>query len=277
MLKNFVFKRGLTSKILVRLLVVVLVGYCTCLAQYIGGSYDGFSVGSLRNLGLDGFNIDLCYKGGSYDGSDVSEQLTDSSLPVELSSFTATAGDDQVTLKWVTESERDNLGFYIYRSLSEKRDYQQITSEPIPGAGNSAYRNEYEYLDKGLTNGVTYWYKLEDVDYDGNTSTHGPVSATPTADIRPTIFHLSQNYPNPFNPLTIIRYQITEDGKIVLGVYNLLGQPIRILVDAEQEAGGYQVEWDGKDAEGSRVGSGIYFYRLKTGNFVQVKKMVFMR
>ena len=206
----------------------------------------------------------------------ISDAEDDTALPVGLISFTATPGDGQVTLKWVTESERDNLGFTIYRSLSEKRDYQRITSELIPGAGNSAYRNEYEYVDKSLTNGVTYWYKLEDVDYDGNTSLHGSVSATPTAGIHPTVFQLSQNYPNPFNPLTIIRYQIPEDGKVVLGIYNLLGQPIRTLVDKEQEAGDYRVEWDGRDTEGARVGSGIYFYRLKTNDFVQVKKMVLL-
>ena len=202
--------------------------------------------------------------------------FTDFTLPVTLTSFTATPGDGEVTLKWVTESERDNLGFYICRSRFENRDYQQITGELIPGAGNSVYRNEYEYVDKGLTNGVTYWYKLEDVDYDGLKTQHGPVSATPTAKVRPTTFQLSQNYPNPFNPLTVIRYQIPEDGKVVLGIYNLLGQPIKTLVEKEQEAGPYQVEWDGKDGEGSRVGSGIYFYRLKTGDFVRVKKMVFL-
>ena len=199
---------------------------------------------------------------------------SDVTLPVTLTSFTALAGDREVTLHWVTESEVDNLGFYIYRSLFEERDYQQITSELIPGAGNSAYRNEYEYVDKGLTNGVTYWYKLEDVDYDGEKTQHGPISAIPTAKVRPTTFQLSQNYPNPFNPLTTIRYQIPEEGKVVLGIYNLLGQPIRRLVDTEQDAGDYQVEWDGKDTGGSRVGSGIYFYRLKTDGFVQVKKMV---
>ena len=239
----------------------------------------------LSESSMDGSSY-LVLFGGNAGGTLNDETWTfgggDYSLPVELTFFTATAGDGEVTLKWVTESERDNLGFNIYRSRSEKRDYQQITSELIPGAGNSAYRNEYEYVDKGLTNGVTYWYKLEDVDYDGLKTQHGPISATPTAKVRPTVFQLSQNYPNPFNPLTTIRYQIPEDGKVVLGIYNLLGQPIKTLVDAEQEAGYYQVEWDGKDAEGSRIGSGIYFYRFKTGlpgqgNFVQVKKMVVLR
>ena len=236
----------------------------------------------VRNSDNSVFNTQTSSTWSSGDaGTDTDlDAQQDVTLPVELNHFSATAGDKLVALRWITESEVDNQGFNIYRSRFENRDYQQITSELIPGAGNSAYRNEYEYVDKGLTNGVTYWYKLEDVDYDGLKTEHGPVSATPTAKVPPNPFagefHLSQNYPNPFNPLTTIDYQIPEEGKVVLGIYNLLGQPIRRLVDTEQDAGDYQVEWDGKDGEGSRVGSGIYFYRLKTGEFVQVKKMVFL-
>ena len=236
----------------------------------------------VRNSDNSVFNTQTSSTWSSGDaGTDTDlDAQQDVTLPVELNHFSATAGDKLVALRWITESEVDNQGFNIYRSRFENRDYQQITSELIPGAGNSAYRNEYEYVDKGLTNGVTYWYKLEDVDYDGLKTEHGPVSATPTAKVPPNPFagefHLSQNYPNPFNPLTTIDYQIPEEGKVVLGIYNLLGQPIRRLVDTEQDAGDYQVEWDGRDGEGSRVVSGIYFYRLKTGEFVQVKKMVFL-
>ena len=95
-------------------------------------------------------------------------------------------------------------------------------------------------------------------------------------NLKPIKYFLSQNYPNPFNPLTIIHYQIPKEGKVVLMIYNLLGKPIRTLVDTEQEAGDYLIDWDGKDGAGSRVGSGIYFYRLKIGHFVQVKKMVLL-
>ena len=277
MLKNLVFKRGLTSKILVRLLVVVLVGYCTCLAQYIGGSYDGFSVDSLRNLGLDGFNIDLCYKGGSYDGSDVSEQLTDSSLPVELSSFTATAGDGQVTLKWATESEIENLGFNIYRSTKYNDQFSIINDELIPGAGNSSSRHEYEYIDKGLTNGITYWYKLEDVDYSGNTELHGPVSATPMKKAAPSKFCLYPNYPNPFNPITTISYDLPDDGFVELSVHNMRGEKVTMLLKNNQEAGSYRMNWDGTDQNGELVSSGIYFLRIVCGNYSKASKMVFIR
>jgi len=93
----------------------------------------------------------------------------DVSLPVELACFTANAGDGQVTLHWITESEIENLGFNIYRSLSETGNYQKINDQLIPGAGTSSYRHDYEYADNDVSNGVTYWYKIEDVDYSGNT------------------------------------------------------------------------------------------------------------
>jgi len=128
--------------------------------------------------------------GGAWSYTSSPETSTDYSLPVELTSFTTTAGDCKVTLKWATESEIENLGFNIHRSLFGNRDYRQINGELIFGAGNSSTRHEYEYLEKGLTNGVTYWYKLEDVDYSGNTELHGPVSATPMKKAAPSEFCL---------------------------------------------------------------------------------------
>ena len=277
MLKNFVFKRGLTSKILVRSLVVVLVGYCTCLAQYIGGSYDGFSVDSLRNLGLDGFNIDLCYKGGSYDGSDVSEQLTDSSLPVELSSFTATAGDDQVTLRWNTESELENLGFNIYRSTNSNVKFLMINDQLIPGSGNSSTKHKYEFIDLYVKNGITYWYKLEDVDFAGNKKLHKTVSTTPLKSATPTEFRLYPNYPNPFNPVTTISYDLLDDDFVDLSVYNMRGEKVATLMQGNPEAGSYIMNWDGTDKNGEMVASGIYFLRIVGGSYCRTSKMVFIR
>ncbi len=113
------------------------------------------------------FAVDEMYHGGSYDGYAMNNDVVDSSLPVSLTSFTATACDGKVILHWITESEIENLGFNIYRSTNSNVKFLIINDELIPGAGNSSQRHEYEYVDKGLTNGVTYRYKLEDVDYSG--------------------------------------------------------------------------------------------------------------
>ncbi len=93
----------------------------------------------------------------------------------------------------------------------------------------------------------------------------------------PEKFSLSQNRPNPFNPVTSIEYSIPARSHVVLEVYNLLGQKVVILVNGEQEAGIHQAIWDGKDKGGNTVSSGIYFYRMKSDKFSEVKKMVLMK
>ena len=91
---------------------------------------------------------------------------------------------------------------------------------------------------------------------------------------RPADFQLLQNYPNPFNPETFIRYQLAVSGQIRIDVFNVLGQRVNTLANGFQEAGYYELRWDGRDAAGMEAGSGVYFYRLKAGNFTQTKKML---
>ncbi len=79
----------------------------------------------------------------------------------------------------------------------------------------------------------------------------------------PTHFELAQNYPNPFNPTTNIHYQVPMNAKIIIKIYNILGQDIRTLVDKHQETGNYLIQWDGKDQNGNLVPSGLYFYQMK--------------
>ena len=102
---------------------------------------------------------------------------------VELVSFAAIGVDGAVELAWETGSELDNLGFHLYRSLTEEGTYTQITSSVIPGLGSSPEGAKYAYRDSGLANGVTYYYQLEDIETTGVTELHGPVSATPTAEV----------------------------------------------------------------------------------------------
>jgi hypothetical protein len=93
----------------------------------------------------------------------------------------------------------------------------------------------------------------------------------------PTSFSLKQNYPNPFNPQTIIEYVLPKDCELEIAIYNILGRKVRTLVKEFQKSGQHRVEWDGKDEEGKEVSSGIYFYRIKTPEFSQAKKMVLLR
>jgi hypothetical protein len=103
--------------------------------------------------------------------------------------------------------------------------------------------------------------------------TYGVVSALqmPVSSL-PGRFKLERNYPNPFNPSTTIRYELAERSDVTLTVFNLLGQEVRTLVDETQDAGYRSVGFDA-----STSASGVYFYRLKAGDFVQTRKMAVSR
>ncbi len=93
----------------------------------------------------------------------------------------------------------------------------------------------------------------------------------------PSTFELYQNYPNPFNPNTEIRFDIPEVVRVELKIFNILGQEVTTLVDDLRAAGAYRILWDGKNAGGLSVASGVYVYQLKAGNFQDAKKMVLLR
>ncbi|MFQ5640788.1 MAG: T9SS type A sorting domain-containing protein [bacterium] len=90
-------------------------------------------------------------------------------------------------------------------------------------------------------------------------------------------YQLLQNYPNPFNPETKIRYQLAAAGEVELSIYNLLGQKVRTLVNLKQAAGAHRILWNGKNSSSDQVSSGFYFYKLKAGDVIRVKKMLLLR
>ena len=132
------------------------------------------------------------------------------------------------------------------------------------------------------TDGFNFTITLSDGDlsepivteFSFNTEDNTGVNDENQISVTPAI--LSQNYPNPFNPFTEIQYQLPQGEKVSLKVYNILGRPVRTLVDAFKEAGVYTVRWDRKDEQGKRVSSGIYLYRFQAGDFVATRKMILM-
>jgi parallel beta-helix repeat protein len=88
---------------------------------------------------------------------------------------------------------------------------------------------------------------------------------------------LYQNYPNPFNPTTTINYSLNENMRVSLEVYNIKGQKVKTLIDEKLPAGNHQVVWHGKDNSGKQVASGIYFYKMKSGNYNETKKMILLK
>jgi hypothetical protein len=99
----------------------------------------------------------------------------------------------------------------------------------------------------------------------------------PEGRIQKAEFKMCQNYPNPVRQFTTIGYQLPERARVELSVYNILGEKIKILADKLQEAGAHDVSWNSTDEKGQKVSSGVYIYRLQTGDFMETKKMVVIK
>jgi len=192
-------------------------------------------------------------------------------VPVELSSFTATAFSNEVVLNWTTSSELNNMGFEIERkSLSDNSGWQKIGF--VEGSGNSTKLKDYSYTDKNPVRG-TLLYRLKQIDFDGSFKFYTTEGVNFEGVYN---YALQQNYPNPFNPSTVINYSIPVAGQVNLKIYNLLGSEVAVLVDDYKEAGNYSVEFSTEDLKNS-LGSGVYIYTLKAGSFTQTRKMVVLK
>ena len=94
----------------------------------------------------------------------------------------------------------------------------------------------------------------------------------------PDTYILKQNFPNPFNPTTTLNFALPEEQELVtLTVYNQLGQPVRMLLNGDESAGYKSVVWDGRNDAAQLVGTGIYFYQIRAGNFSQTRKMILLK
>jgi hypothetical protein len=188
-------------------------------------------------------------------------------VPVELTFFTATADGNDVTLHWQTATEENNFGFEIFRSVQKDNNWKQI--DFIEGNGTTTEKNDYSYIDENLPAG-SYLYKLVQIDFDGTRNETEIVSIE--IDNQPTVYSLSQNYPNPFNPTTTINYAISQSREVRLSVFNSLGEKVKTLVNETKDPGVYEVEFSANEFP-----SGIYFYKIQAGSFVDTKKMILIK
>jgi hypothetical protein len=153
------------------------------------------------------------------------------------------------------------------------------------GTPDTEFQLRAERLGGG--NGRIYTVTYEAEDASGNRATAQATATVPhdmgksvafDAELPPPeSYALLPNYPNPFNPETEIRFQLPQAGFVVIKIFNILGEEIRTLADAQYDAGYHRVRWDGKDKNGKSVASGVYLYQLRAGRFSQVKKMGLIR
>jgi len=188
----------------------------------------------------------------------------DGAVPVELTSFTAAASNQNVILNWSTATETNNLGFEVQR----KDGNWFYTIGFIEGNGTTTESKNYSYTDQNLQTG-NYYYRLKQVDFDGGVEYSEEVMAEVTS---PSVFVLDQNYPNPFNPSTKIKFSIPNSEFINLSIYNMIGEKVAELVNETMTAGEYEQEFN---AEG--LPSGIYIAKISAGSFNQAIKISLLK
>lgn len=244
----------------------------------IGGGADPFPGDSL-NTCFDGYSnpsshdnsglptevsiVDIALEGDNIRLSIVTDSST---VAVYFRGFLAKVRDSSVELTWDVTADETIDGFRLYRA--------QVRSGPdISITGNGLIsRESRRYVDRDVRPGEIYRYVLGAVRPDGSELRSHPIEAS----MRAAALVLRQNFPNPFNPATAISYFLPEGVWVNLSIFDVKGRLVSTLEDGALPAGPGKIEWDGRDDRGSPVTSGVYFYRLKAGKQVLVKKMVFI-
>ncbi len=221
---------------------------------------------------------------GSGNGGDNSTWI-DSSLPVELSSWSAYSANGQVKLAWTTVSEYENLGFFINRRQSGVDGLVEVASfvnhTQLQGHGSTAARNNYTYIDKNVDVGKTYYYQLSDVDYKSRVTHHSEIHVTVSTeeqDLKPAIMELYSAYPNPFNPSVKLSFSLRESvDALSLTIFNMQGHHIRTLASGAHPPGNYRYYWNGVDKRGQSKSSGTYVVSLSSGSDMYTQQIILLR
>ncbi|MCF8316991.1 MAG: T9SS type A sorting domain-containing protein [Ignavibacteriales bacterium] len=186
-------------------------------------------------------------------------------LPVELNNFYSKLTDGKIHLFWSTATEVNNYGFEIERK-SLQSDWFKIGF--IRGHANSNSPKEYTFIDENPLAG-NLQYRLKQIDTDGE------YEYSPAVEVYlevPADFSVKQNFPNPFNPTTKIEFLIPSDNRVKIIVYDVLGMEAAIIIDEHRQAGRHIVEFNA-----GNLSSGIYFYKVVSGNYSEIKKMTLLR
>ena len=242
---------------------VILKTTTAGVSWYVQSSIAGGALNSIQFIGED-----TGYVAG-YNGrilKIVDEEIT----PVELISFSANRIENSALLSWQTTSELNNNGFEVERSLNK---INWATIGFVKGAGTTSEPQQYNFTDNmsDFSSTVIY-YRLKQLDFNGSYKYSDIVQV----EITPTKFELSQNYPNPFNPSTKISWQAPVSGWQTLKVYDILGNEVATLVDEYRNAGSYEVDFNPASSIRNPA-TGVYFYQLRVGNYIETKKMILLK
>lgn len=183
-------------------------------------------------------------------------------------------------LKWNANTDIDLDHYNVYKGGAGEAQYANRTSGQLEEI-LLASTEDTTYFDDTWRWYHNSYYKITAVDVHGNESPpdsigRGDVVAVEAPDV-PTASYLDQNYPNPFNPVTTVAFGLREPASVNLKIFNVAGQLVRELLNEARGPGHYKEIWDGRDGNGRPAASGVYFYRLKAGDFEQTRKMILTR
>jgi len=198
-------------------------------------------------------------------------------VAAELASFDGSITvEEEVALEWSVASQTNNLGWEIYRSL-DNFNFERV-GDLVPGDGTTDELKSYNFFDQNLPVGNMAYYYLRQVNLDGTAARSNTIEVLLSSIVLPTANLLNQNYPNPFNPETTLSFDLKDDAVVTLKIYDVTGQVVRTLFNGQAfSAGTYQMLWDAQNDNGEKVGSGVYMYQLKTGDYTSLKKMTLLR
>ena len=194
--------------------------------------------------------------------------------------FRITAANRRLTVNWHRYASDPSpvAGYALYRGTSGAGPFTRISA---------ALLTDTVYADTGLANGTRYYYAVTarmgaDTCYAtkfSNIASQRPTGVTggPEGTGGNAALRLEQNRPNPFQRSTMINYQLPEAGQVQLKIYNVAGQLVRTLVDAEQTVGRHAAVWNGTDERGRAVAAGLYYYRLESDGMKLVRSLQYIK
>jgi len=196
----------------------------------------------------------------------------DTNTPAAPANLQGTSGNTQVTLRWNKNTEFDMAQYQIFRNTTN-----------TPGSATqigTTNHPETLFVATGLTNGTPYYFWVKAVDKLCNarvSAFSSVIQITPTAIASnnnniPKQYALYQNYPNPFNPITNINFDIPRASMVRIIIYDINGREADVLVNQYMAPGSYKADWDA-----TKFASGVYFYKIDAGTFVDKKKMILVK
>jgi len=217
---------------------------------------DSAKPSDLTSAGFDGGTF--FYRGDDIDSSNFYKQFI-------------FGGFAQSSLGVSPTTQRELWATYYFTLLSwTATDSIVIDSTLVPPSSHLLFTIPFAFVEDEQIRFVPHWT--------------GPVVVKDASDVTviggsslPGTYSLNQNYPNPFNPITEISFEVPVRSHVTLTVYNILGQKVTTLVDKELAPNSYIVDWGGTSDDGSKVATGIYFYRLQAGDFIETKKMLLLK